>query len=188
MPATEMNLVETLPDDSGERWRDVGGFPGYQISDLGRLRSNRCARGREKGSAWRFSRGRKCSQAGHLGATLRRDGEGHFRYVHRLVLEAFVGPCPDSMECCHADDDPTNNRLTNLCWATHQKNIADCAARRRMARGRTNGLMKLSDEDVRAIRRRVATGEPRKLVAKDYGVVVSHVSNIFNRKSREDVT
>lgn len=44
-------------------------------------------------------------------------------YVHRLVLEAFTGPCPKGMECLHADDDPTNNHLTNLRWGTHSDNI-----------------------------------------------------------------
>jgi hypothetical protein len=45
--------------------------------------------------------------------------------VHRVVLETFVGPCPDGMECCHNDDVKTNNRLDNLRWDTHDANVAD---------------------------------------------------------------
>src|SRR5699024_6464865 len=45
--------------------------------------------------------------------------------VHRLVLEAFVGPCPDGMEACHWDDDKTNNHVSNLRWATQSDNMHD---------------------------------------------------------------
>jgi hypothetical protein len=44
-----------------------------------------------------------------------------------LVLEAFVGPCPDGLEACHWDDDPTNNRLSNLRWDTSIANKRDMA-------------------------------------------------------------
>jgi len=48
--------------------------------------------------------------------------------VHRLVLEAFVGPCPEGEECCHAPDpDPANNNLWNLRWDTPENNAADKA-------------------------------------------------------------
>jgi hypothetical protein len=42
--------------------------------------------------------------------------------VHRLVLEAFVGPCPLGMESYHEDNDRANNRLDNLKWATPSEN------------------------------------------------------------------
>jgi len=45
--------------------------------------------------------------------------------VHRLVLEAFIGPAPKGTICCHNDGDPTNNRLENLRWDTHSSNTRD---------------------------------------------------------------
>ena len=45
--------------------------------------------------------------------------------VHRLVLEAFVGPCPEGMECCHGDGNGCNNRLENLRWDTPRNNHRD---------------------------------------------------------------
>lgn len=45
--------------------------------------------------------------------------------VHRLVLEAFVGPRPDGMECRHLDGDPANNRLANLAWGSPVENASD---------------------------------------------------------------
>lgn len=43
--------------------------------------------------------------------------------VHRLVLEAFVGPCPPGLVGCHKDDDKDNNQLVNLEWNTQKVNI-----------------------------------------------------------------
>lgn len=45
--------------------------------------------------------------------------------VHRLALEAFVGPCPEGMEGCHNDGDSTNNRIENLRWDTSASNKLD---------------------------------------------------------------
>ena len=53
--------------------------------------------------------------------------------VHRLVLEAFVGPCPDGFECDHSDRDRHNNALTNLCWCTPSQN-----SRNRRSSGRVD--------------------------------------------------
>ena len=53
-------------------------------------------------------------------------GKKRHAFVQWLVLEAFVGPCPDGMECRHFPDrDPTNNRLDNVRWGTAQENSDD---------------------------------------------------------------
>jgi hypothetical protein len=52
--------------------------------------------------------------SGHQVVNLHRDGQKVPRYVHHLVLEAFVGPRPEGLVCCHWDGDPGNNRLENL--------------------------------------------------------------------------
>lgn len=57
-------------------------------------------------------------------AERRTDRMVHER-VHRLVLEAFIGPCPDGMVGCHTDGDPLNNRLDNLRWDTPSNNNRD---------------------------------------------------------------
>ena len=48
---------------------------------------------------------------------------GRWFFVHRLVLGAFVGLCPDGMEAHHVDHDKNNNHWRNLEWATHSENI-----------------------------------------------------------------
>lgn len=107
-------MAEEQPTD--ERWRDVVGFEGsYRISDHGRL--------------WGIKRQHYLSPwhsgSGHLQTGLWSNGKRHFLKIHRLVLEAFVGPCPEGMEGCHADDDVDNNHLSNLRWATRSENMYD---------------------------------------------------------------
>jgi hypothetical protein len=41
-----------------------------------------------------------------------------------MVLFAFVGPCPEGMECCHENDVRDDNRIENLRWDTHANNLA----------------------------------------------------------------
>jgi hypothetical protein len=45
--------------------------------------------------------------------------------VNAAVLLAHVGPCPPGMQSCHFDDNPDNNRLSNLRWDTPPANIED---------------------------------------------------------------
>lgn len=112
--------------DIDETWLPVVGYVGlYEVSNLGRVRSlpRRDAQGN-----WRRLRVHKPTRMdawGHPGVKLRKDGLISSRYVHQLVLEAFVGPRPDGMFACHWNDVPDDNRLENLRWATPRENRAD---------------------------------------------------------------
>jgi hypothetical protein len=61
----------------------------------------------------------------YLRVPLRAGGQQKYVSVHRLVLEAFVGACPDGLQACHFDDNPTNNHLSNLRWDTPSANMYD---------------------------------------------------------------
>ena len=62
---------------------------------------------------------------GYMFVTLWREGERRTARLHRLVLEAFVGPCPDNMVACHDNGDPADNRPDNLRWDTQASNVRD---------------------------------------------------------------
>lgn len=108
-----------------ERWLPIPGYEGsYEVSDRGRVRSLDRIVVRSDGREIRC-KGKVLSQGvhpkGYLGVRLC----GKTKKVHRLVLEAFVGPCPDGMECCHNNGIPGDNKLTNLRWGTRIENAAD---------------------------------------------------------------
>lgn len=100
------------------------------------------------------------------------------------MLEAFVGPCPDGMECCHEDGNPGNNALSNLRWGTTRDNQADRVRHGTSNRGERCGTSKLTAEEVRAIRREYAEGwNTMVAVAKKYGVSQSSIFLIVHRKN-----
>lgn len=110
---------------STEQWLPVVGYEGYyEVSDHGRVRSidRRVADGRT-------FRGRMLAHwvrdSGHHIVTLSVGGAHAQRYVHVMVLEAFVGARPDGYEGCHYDGTPANNRLANLRWDTASANAYD---------------------------------------------------------------
>lgn len=108
-----------------ESWKPVVGYEGiYEVSDLGRIRSlaRLDSRGRRRSAKIRALSRQK---SGHLTVGLCRSGAKKSAGVHRLVLEAFVGPCPPGMEACHWNDIPDDNRLENLRWDTRSANAAD---------------------------------------------------------------
>lgn len=113
-----------------EEWRDIAGFEGrYQVSNTGLVRG--LDRYVENNGGQQFVRGQILKQhalrRGHCTVYLRGGIRANDRraLVHRLVLESFVGPCPEGWECCHNDGDPTNNRLENLRWDTRSNNGHD---------------------------------------------------------------
>lgn len=108
--------------------------------------------------------------------------------VYRLVLEAFIGPCPEGMEACHFPDrDPANNHLTNLRWDTRVNNFKDRDYHGTTARGERNGASKLKARQVLKIRERwkkeiSINRHICKQMANKYGVDVSLIHLIVKRR------
>jgi len=121
----------TLLPIKPEQWRDVPGWEGlYQVSDLGRVRSLQRTIVYSNGDTHTvLGRVRKPNGNGHgyLTVSLYRRNSEVRRYIHRLVLEAFVGPCPPGQEACHGNGNPADNRLSNLRWDTRMENVRDTA-------------------------------------------------------------
>ncbi|MFJ3248366.1 NUMOD4 domain-containing protein [Streptomyces sp. NPDC086782] len=84
-----------------ERWWSVPGFPGYSVSDQGRVRN---AKGKML-RPWIIG-------GGYLLVRLYRDGIGTAFPVNRLVLSVFVGPSKPGMHAAHNNGVRDDNRLT----------------------------------------------------------------------------
>lgn len=50
---------------------------------------------------------------------------GRTKLLHRLILEAWKGPCPSGLVGCHNDGNPNNNHIDNLRWDTRSSNVID---------------------------------------------------------------
>lgn len=171
------------------QYRDCPGWPGYRVDSEGNVWScRRVGRTTNKfATTWRkLNLHVARNRGGHLYVTLCNGCDKHVHYyVHVLVLQAFVGPAPEGMECRHFPDrDPTNNRLSNLHWGTYEENRADMAVHDTWARGEQHGSAKLTDVKVRAIREKFATGRfSKRRLAREYGVAPKTMNRIINRET-----
>lgn len=101
-----------------EIWKPIPGYEGhYEVSNMGRVASLKCGK--------RKIRKLSKNAGGYMIVALYKGGIQKTVRVNRVVLEAFVGPCPENMESCHGSPDRTDNRLKNLRWATRSDNNFD---------------------------------------------------------------
>lgn len=117
---------------------------------------------------------------GHLYVNLSVGGVRKQCLVHRLVLEAFVGPCPEGMECRHLNGNPADNRLENLRWGTHADNMQDRVVHGTNCRGAAHYKAVLTDEQVREIKRRYKHGVvTQATLAEEFRVSRPHIAQIL---------
>jgi len=168
-------------------WTDVPGHPGYRVSRDGVVESRwrRKSLGRYGttailGDNWHALKpGRATS--GHLFLQL---GRGQYKRVHRLVLEAFVGPCPEGAEACHFPDrDPGNCALANLRWGTSADNTEDQRRHGTLICGEQHGMATISESTVQTIRSLAGTMTHRE-IGERCGVSQGHVTDIINKRKR----
>lgn len=97
-------------------WADVVGYEGlYRVS--------------RNGDVWSIRRHKLLTASpdshGHLRVGLTKNKKLRTRNVHKLVAEAFIGPCPFGQEVRHLDDVKLNNLWTNIHYGTHAENMQD---------------------------------------------------------------
>ena len=96
------------------KWETIPGYSDYQVSDAGQIRSVKFGR--------TMILKPSTAGAGYLVVDLCKNGKRKTCQIHRLVLAAFQGPCPDGKECNHKDGDKLNNRVENLKYVTRSEN------------------------------------------------------------------
>lgn len=108
----------------------------------------------------------------------------HRKYymISRLVLSAFVGPCPPGHECAHLDGDPTNNMLENLVWATKKENASHKILHGTDPAGERNPAAKMTFAQVEAIREMLESGMRPSLLARIAGVSETAIGRIAHER------
>lgn len=102
-----------------EIWKPIKGYDGYEVSNLGRIRSY-IKYGNNGGDYHLLKAANK--------------GDGYFRvclcvkgmkknvYVHRIVAETFIDNPFGYPQVNHKDEDKSNNAVTNLEWCSAEYN------------------------------------------------------------------
>jgi hypothetical protein len=94
-----------------EIWKEIEGFPGYKVSNQGRIENKR---GQIRVGT---------NDNGYCRPMLFLNGHGHSYYTHRLVAAAFLGPCPEGKpEVDHINNIRSDNRVENLKYVNRSEN------------------------------------------------------------------
>jgi hypothetical protein len=165
-------------------WKDIPGFEGkYQVSDDGQVRSIvKGKNGRKPGLI-----SGKIGTRGYRVVSLRLNNNPSYHLVHRLVMAAFVGKCPDGLQVNHIDGNKLNNHISNLEYVTpitnlmHALNVLNKAESQ--PRGEKHWKAKLTTESVREIRRLYAGGGIlQREIAQMFGITNRAISDVICRK------
>lgn len=105
-----------------EIWRDIEGYPNYQISNMGRVKSLSRSDDRGRIIKEKILKQRK-NRCGYYYVNLYLDGKNYkSKTIHRLVCEHFL-PNPYNLpQVNHKDEDKQNNCVENLEWCTAEYN------------------------------------------------------------------
>lgn len=163
--------LNDLPD---EVWKPIPGFPGYDVSNMGRVRSYFVRQG--------FCDWQKAETPQRILQPSIADGfpfvglmAGGKRYtprIHALVTLAFIGPRPGDQWVQHIDGDSLNNQLENLRYEAIGVILA----------GRTGRPKKFSNEQARHIREEYSRGAGVSKLCAEYDASESLIWDIVTGK------
>lgn len=146
-----------------EIWKDAPGFPGYQVSNAGRVRSFYRVLAPD-------------SVKGYYRVRLYRNSRVYRIFIHRLVAMAFV-PNPDGLpQINHKNEIKTDNRAENLEWCTAKYNNAYGTGRERAAKSRSKAVGQYTTGGIL-----VATYDKIKDAREKYG---SHIFSVLAGKRK----
>lgn len=170
--------------EPAERWLPVVRWEGlYEVSDLGRVRSlPRVTNGIT--CVGRILGGARHTRCQYRYIVLSHGKRRQPKNVYRMVLEAFVGPCPPGMEGLHGPGGSQDDRLVNLSWGTRAKNHGEDQCRDGTCKcGERARSAKLTHAQADEIKLRLAAGASHRGLAREYGMSRSAIRAIHRGKT-----
>lgn len=157
-----------------EQWKDVPEFPGYRVSNLGRV----------QGVSGRVLR--PCiTSNGYVQYIFCREDGKYPKRGHRLVAEAFI-PNPLSLPIVHhINHERQDNRAENLMWCTCSQNLRFAVEEGRPVGG-SRYPRKSFESCVEAVLH-VLRGATQSEAAKRTGVEASYISRLVRGLCRRNV-
>ena len=114
------------------------------------------------------------SKSGHLVVSFGRNDK---ELVHRVIYKTFVGEVPNGNVIRHLNDDPSDNRVSNLAAGTQKENMMDAGK---------NGRFKTKLNAEQVIKIKGLKGfKKRKEVADEFSVSEGTIKNIWNNRAWE---
>ena len=158
--------------------RPISGYPTYQVSRGGQVRS--------------LTRNRLLAQVrgprGYHTVNLYHNGRPRCCLVHRLVAAAFLGIIPPGWQVNHKTGDKSRNSAEELEIVTPEQNRLHAVRQGLILRGEANTKAKLKEAEVRDIRRRCAAGDRVRDIAWDHDITERAVYLICRRETWRHVS
>lgn len=172
-----------------ETFRTIEGFEDYQISNLGRVVSNKNGKSRflkPQQDAVGYLHVRLYKEDNSLGSYGDNRGKRPRLYkVHRLVAETFIPRenHEQHFHVNHINGDKTDNVVENLEWLSHADNI-----RHSWETGlRVNAAWKAAPKRYKPLKVTTPTGEVLYYKARKYALMdLGVISNIITKNLKED--
>lgn len=192
---TALILLSEFQKSQIEFWLPIKGYPGYDVSSLGRVRS--CLKNWGRGhrsinekllkplpvSKYRMVKTMspgKVADNDYIGLTLFRDGKAKRFHVHQLVARAFISNPSGQGEVNHKNGIKYDPRSENLEWVTRSVNHQHA-----MRYGLQKYSTKLTKADVLTVWAELRRGTKQVEIAKMLGVDKCTISDIkFGRTWR----
>lgn len=186
--------------DKKVKWKPIKKYPGYWISEDGRVW--------RKERIWIAGRGgsRRVASAREMPYLYKPTTHGRYRrvlmgyhlghkklQVHRIVAEHFLDKPRGytKMVVHHKDGNPENNHYSNLEWLTtkqHRQRHPEVTKNfRKRQLGSGNTMAKLTEKQVLEIYK-LAQTQPLKIVGGKFGIAVSTVCSIKKGRSWKHLT
>jgi len=172
-----------------EIWKEMPNFNGiYMASNTGIVKSlDHFCKSKNGGKRIQIGRVLKTtiSKKGYFQISLSLNGTRLHTGVHRLVALAFIPNTLNLPQVNHKDGNKLNNNIENLEWCTNKENCIH-AVKNNLHNpnyGEKHHMSKLKNSDISNIIDRIKNGETMSLIAIEFNMSVTAVSNIYHKKT-----
>lgn len=160
-----------------EIWKEMVADNRYEVSNFGNVRRKSNGRVRTPSS----------TPKGYKVIVISRPGSKHIGvYVHREVLRAFVGKCPEGYQVSHLNGNNADNRLENLAYESPTENNNRKKLHGTQTFGESHGTAKLKNEDVKRLREMLLDMKSYAEIGRILSISPSQVKRIATGKNWVD--